>query len=162
MARCQISMRRFIPILAFALACAESAGPQTLPNTIFSEPDTKTGQVIITEDADDARWPSDPVTIKAAEVKGDSLWMTVSFGGGCRGHSFLLLADGAWMESYPVQTGVRLAHEDNNDNCKALVTRLLKWDLVPLKQAYARAYGPASGMIRINLRASGPSVLYKW
>ena len=154
-------MRRIVLILNL-LACADRSEPTTVPNTIFSETDTRIGQVIITEDADDSRWPSDPVNINAAEVKGDSLWMTVSFGGGCRGHSFLLLADGAWMESYPVQTGVRLSHEDNNDTCKALVTRLLKWDLVPLKEAYARAYGPTPGIIRINLRGSGSSVLYKW
>src|SRR5262245_21017429 len=108
-------MRRITLLLAFALACADRPGPTTLPNTIFSETDTRTGQVIITQDASDPRWPTDPVSINAAEVKGDSLWMTVSFSGGCRGHTFLLLADAAWMESYPVQTGVRLAHESNND-----------------------------------------------
>ena len=158
---CLYSMRRIAPLLCLALACADPSEP-AVPNTIFSEPDTRTGQVIITDDTNDPRWPTDPVTISAAEVKGDSLWMTVSFGGGCRGHSFLLLADGAWMESYPVQTGVRLAHEDNNDNCKALLSRLLKFDLTPLKVAYTNSYGPAPGIIRINIRGSGPSVLYKW
>lgn len=154
-------MRRIALILGL-LACAEPSDPSSVPNTVFSETDTHTGQVIITEDASDPRWPSDQVTISAAEVKGDSLWMTVSFGGGCRGHTFLLLADGAWMESYPVQLGVRLAHEDNNDNCKALLSRLLKFDLTPLKVAYTNSYGPAPGIIRINVRGSGASVLYKW
>ena len=154
-------MRKAVLLLAFALACADPSEPATVPS-IFSEPDTRTGQVIITENTNDPRWPADPVTISAAEVKGDSLWMTVSFGGGCRGHSFLLLSDGAWMESYPVQLGVRLAHEDNNDNCKALLSRLLKFDLTPLKVAYANSYGAAPGIIRINVRGSGASVLYKW
>ena len=155
-------MRKAVLLLAFALACAESSEPATVPNGIWSETDTWTGQVIITGNSSDPRWPTDPVTINTAEVKGDSLWMTVSFGGGCRGHTFLLLADAAWMESYPVQTGVRLAHESNNDPCDAMLSRTLKFDLVPLKVAYAKAYGPAPATIRINIRNSGPSVLYKW
>jgi hypothetical protein len=95
-------------------------------------------------------------------LKGDSLVLAVSFGGGCREHTFLLLADAMWMESYPVQTGVRLAHESNNDPCDAMLSRTLKFDLIPLKVAYTKSYGPAPGIIRIHVGASGASVLYKW
>jgi hypothetical protein len=155
-------MRRITPLLAFALACADPSEPATVPNGIWSEADTWTGQVIITEDVRDPRWPSDPVTIRTAEVKGDTLELSVSFGGGCRGHTFLLLADGAWMESYPVQTGLRLAHEDNNDNCDALLTRVLKFDLVPLKVAYTNSYGPAPASIRLRIGGTSMMPLYKW
>lgn len=155
-------MRRLTPLLVLAIACADPSEPLTAPNGTWSESDTWTGQVIITSDAGDPRWPSDPVTIHAAAVKGDSLELTVSFGGGCRGHTFLLLADGAWMESYPVQTGLRLAHEKNNDSCKALLSRILKFDLTPLKVAYANSYGPAPASIRLRISGSSDSPLYKW
>ena len=155
-------MKRLTPFLALALACADPSEPALVPNGIWSESDTWTGQVIVTSDAGDPRWPSDPVTIHTAAVKGDSLEFTVSFGGGCRGHTFLLLADGMWMESYPVQTGLRLAHEDNNDNCDALLSRTLKFDLVPLKVAYVNSYGPAPASIRLRISGSTDSPLYKW
>jgi hypothetical protein len=119
-------------------ACSSPRGP--LPNGFWSINDTWSGQIVITPDADAPQWPSDPVTIHAVEVKGDSLELTVSYGGGCGDHSFMLLADAAWMESYPVQTGVRLAHDAKGDACEALLTRVLRFDLSPLKAAYAASY----------------------
>ena len=151
--------------LAFLLglvACANPSDPAVTPNGIWSETDTWTGQVIITKDARDPRWPSDAVMILGAAVKGDSLEMDVSFGGGCRGHTFLLLADGAWRESNPVQTGLRLAHESNNDPCDALLTRVLKFDLTPLKAAYTSSYGSAPGTIRLVIDGISLTPLYKW
>jgi hypothetical protein len=153
---------RKLALLLGLLACADPSEPSITPNGIWSEPDTWTGQVIITDDARDPRWPSDAVTINAAGVKGDSLELSVTFGGGCRGHTFLLLADGAWMESYPVQTGLYLAHEDNNDNCDALLSRVLKFDLVPLKVAYTKSYGAAPASIRLRIGGFTESPLYKW
>jgi hypothetical protein len=119
------------------------------------------GQVIIAGNTDASRWPSDPVTIAAATVKGDSVELAVTYGGGCRAHAFLLLSDGAWMESYPVQVGVRLAHDDEGDNCKALLSRILRFDLTPLKTTYNAAYHTTSGVIRLNIRGFG-SALYSW
>jgi hypothetical protein len=155
-------MRRFSLLLAFAVGCADPTAPANVPNGTWSASDTWTGQVIITENPGDPRWPSDPVTINTAEVKGDSLWMTVSFGGGCRGHTFLLLGGGPWLESYPVQTGVRLSHESNDDPCDAMLSRTLKFDLVPLKVAFGNAYGPGPGIVRINIGGFRSSVLYTW
>jgi hypothetical protein len=67
------------------------------------------------------------------------------------------------MESYPVQTGLRLAHEKNNDTCKALLSRILKFDLTPLKAAYTNSYGSATpGIIRLRIGGSSDSPLYKW
>ena len=45
-------MRRIVLILSL-LACADRSEPTTVPNTLFSETDTRIGQVIITEDADE-------------------------------------------------------------------------------------------------------------
>ena len=155
-------MRRFTLLLVFALACADPSDPGAVPNGTWSAADTWTGQIIITDDPRDPRWPSDPVTINSAALTGDSLVLSVSFGGGCREHSFLLLGGGLWAESYPVQTGVRLAHESNNDPCDAMLSRTLKFDLVPLKVAYGKSYGTGPGIMRINIGGSALSVLYQW
>ena len=141
-------------------ACSNTVEPGRL-NGYWSLTQTWAGQVIITENTDDPQWPADPVTIHSATVRGDSLELDVAFGGGCRDHMFLLLSDGAWMESNPVQVGVRLAHDARGDNCKALVSRLLRFDLTPLKVAYNAAYQTTTGTIRINVRNS-TSVTYSW
>ncbi len=154
-------MRRFTPLLFLALACADPTVPD-LPNGYWSANDTWSGRVIITTNTADPRWPADPFDIQGAEVKGDSLELTVSYGGGCREHTFLLLADAAWMESYPVQTAVRLSHEANDDLCKAYLTRVLRFDLSPLRSAYMNSYQTTSGIIRLRIAGATSSPTYAW
>jgi len=147
--------------LPASIACSESTGPVP-PNGFWSANDVWSGQIIITPDADAPQWPTDPVTIHGVVVKGDSLELSVSFGGGCRDHEFGLLADGAWMESYPVQLGVRLAHDAKGDACRALLSRVLRFDLSPLKAAYHDSYQATSGIIRLNVRGAPALVTYSW
>jgi hypothetical protein len=147
--------------LAASIACSRTTEP-VWSDGFWSANDVWSGQIILTPNTDAPHWPSDPVTIHAAEVKGDSLELTVSFGGGCRDHAFALLADAAWMESYPVQIGVRLAHDARDDACKALLSRVLRFDLAPLKAAYATSYQAASGIIRLNVRGAPASPTYSW
>ena len=144
--------------LASLAACAESGAP----NGSWSATDTWAGQVVITRDTDASYWPSDAVTIQGFVMKGDSLELNVSFGGGCRDHAFVLLSDAAWMESYPVQVAVKLAHDAKGDNCKALVSRVLSFDLTPLKTAYNASYQASSGIMRLNIRGTSASPTYTW
>lgn len=141
-------------------ACSDATDPVT-PNGSWSLGNTWVGQVIITQKADGRRWPADPVTISEAVIRNDSLQLSVSFGGGCRDHTFLLLSDGAWMESYPVQVRVQLSHNANGDNCKALLNRVLRFDLTPLKVAYNASYQSTTGTMHLNIRGSTP-VSYSW
>jgi hypothetical protein len=147
--------------LAGVAACADTTDPEP-PDGFWSPGDTWAGRVVITPDAAGPQWPADPVTIHGVDVKGDSLELTVSFGGGCRDHAFMLLADAAWAESYPVQIGVRLAHDAKGDACKALLSRVLRFDLSPLKAAYQGAYHATSGIVRLNVRGTTLSVTYSW
>ena len=149
----------FAMLLAVA-SCNDTATEPGQPNGSWSL-STWEGQVVITENADGPRWPSDPVTITSAVVKGDTLELWANYGGGCRAQSFLLLSDAAWMESYPVQVGVRLARDAQGDNCKALLSRMLRFDLTPLKVAYNEAYRTTSGILRLNIRGFS-SVTYAW
>jgi hypothetical protein len=155
-------MRRLFCLVAFiASACNRTATEPGAPNGYWSLSSTWEGQVVITENADGSQWPSDPVTILSAVVKGDTLELWANYGGGCRAQSFLLLSDAAWMESYPVQVGVRLARDAQGDNCKALLSRMLRFDLAPLKAAYNEAYQTSTGIIRLNIRGFS-SVTYSW
>ena len=155
---CHLSMRKTL-LLVLCLACADPTEP---PNGYWSTTDTWVGQIVITPNANSPHWPSDAVTIQSLAIKGDSLELAVSFGGGCRDHTFVLLADAAWMESYPVQVGVRLSHEANDDACDALLSRVLRFDLTPLKAAYTSSYQATTGIIRLNLRGASGSLTYTW
>src|SRR5687767_105037 len=151
--------RALIAGVAAIIACADPTEP---PNGYWSTTDTWVGQIVITPNADSPRWPSDAVTIQGFAFKGDSLELSVSFGGGCREHAFVLLADAAWMESYPVQVAVRLSHDANEDACDALLSRVLRFDLTPLKAAYASSYQVSTGIIKLNLRGASGSLTYTW
>lgn len=155
-------MRRILLALSIvAFGCSETTEPD-VPNGFWSASNTWAGQVVITPNADASYWPSDPVTIQEFAIRGDSLELSVTFGGGCRDHTFILLSDAAWMESYPVQVGVKLAHDANGDNCKALLSRVLRFDLSPLKAAYAVSYQATTGIMRLNIRGTSVSPLYSW
>ena len=148
-------------LLVAAIACSDPTDPAA-PNGHWSASNTWAGQVVITPDADGPQWPSDQVTIQGFTIRGDSLELAVTFGGGCRDHAFVLLSDAAWMESYPVQVGVKLGHDANGDTCKALLSRVLRFDLSPLKSAYAASYQATSGMMKLNIRGTTASPVYAW
>lgn len=153
--------RNLLALLVVTAACSDTTEPGT-PNGYWSANDTWAGQVVITPDINAGYWPSDQVTIQGFTIRGDSLELAVTFGGGCRDHAFTLLSDAAWMESYPVQVGVKLAHDANGDNCKALLSRVLRFDLTPLKAAYAASYQAASGIMKLNIRGTAASPVYNW
>ena len=99
--------------------------------------------------------PPDPYTVEQVSVKGDSLRVTVRYGGGCRTHEFRLLLFKTFRESYPVQSDALLAHNANGDSCKALREDDLRFDLTPLRDHYRRSYQTQSGVIRLRLLAPG-------
>jgi hypothetical protein len=74
----------------------------------------------------------DPYRMHSASVKGDSLSIFVSCGGGCRVHQFKL-----WK--LPQITGgsakieLLLAHNSNGDHCQALLWYTLTFSLKPLR-----------------------------
>lgn len=150
-----------LALLLTGAACHDTTTEPGQPNGYWSLSSTWEGQIVITENTSGPQWPSDPVTITSAVVKGDTLELWANYGGGCRAQSFLLLSDAAWMESYPVQVGVRLARDAQGDHCKALLSRMLRFDLAPLKAAYNEAYQTSTGILRLNLRGFS-SVTYSW
>lgn len=97
---------------------------------------------------------TDPATLVAAEVRGDRLRLQVTFGGGCREHSFALYASDAFLESDPVQLRLYLAHDARGDNCRALLARELEFDLAGVRQAYRDSYG-RDGTVMLLVHAPG-------
>ncbi|HYO93447.1 MAG TPA: hypothetical protein VER33_03000 [Polyangiaceae bacterium] len=92
---------------------------------------------------------SDFIQVDSSLLAGDRLSLKVSHSGGCEEHSYGLCY-GAFLESSPVQTTLGLIHAPNSDDCQALVTQTLTFDLTPLAEHYARSYATTSGEISTN------------
>ena len=95
---------------------------------------------------------SDPFDLNSATVTDNDLIISVSYSGGCRSHEFVLTTADSFQESSPVKLPMVLTHEDNDDPCEAYPTRLLRFDLTPIKERYEAAYGQDSGTVLLLLQ----------
>ncbi len=86
----------------------------------------------------------DAYTVKSAEIKGDSLRMTITHGGGCKDHEYKLYTNGAMMKSLPPKMNLVLHHNGNEDYCRALIQKELSFSIAELKSM-------AGGRIILNL-----------
>lgn len=91
---------------------------------------------------------SAPVVITRKRIRGDVLDIDVIHNNDCGTQPYTLCYGPAFLESYPVQTSLRLLH-DSAAGCD-VVARNLHFDLKPLADAYARAYQTSSGIISTN------------
>lgn len=82
--------------------------------------------------------PSDPFTLMGLRFSGDTLFAQVRYGGGCQEHEFSMHTTGAWMKSLPPQLMLYLDHKANNDNCRALITKEIAFDLSKTKYPGAK------------------------
>lgn len=108
--------------------------------------------LIVAFDSQPEDWPGDALTLNSAEIQGGLLSLNLSYGGGCKAHSFDLVAWGGWQESEPVRVEVLLAHDSQGDMCEALLTETLRFDLGALRRAYESTYGISAGGQTIVLR----------
>ncbi|MHA1944769.1 MAG: hypothetical protein ACXAC6_00895 [Candidatus Hodarchaeales archaeon] len=93
----------------------------------------------------------DLVIINKVKIIQNKIIFNISYGGGCQDHEFLLIGTGEYAESYPVQTQILLSHNSNNDTCLAFFTRLITFDLAPLKQHYQNVYNEGSATIVLHI-----------
>lgn len=157
--------RRGVTLAALALAACgtgKDAGLGPVPVVLSDAIGQGRGNVILVRDLRDPQWPSDPLTIGDVAVEGDTIRLDVSFSGGCTEHQLQLIADVVWAESYPVQVGARLAHEDNDDACDGIITGSLSFDLSPLKRAYQASYQSRTGKIALRLQGAPSIPVYEF
>lgn len=109
--------------------------------------DDETGAIIVDFDARPEDFPRDPYRYEEGVVRGDTLVLRVTHGGGCERHRYALVAWNGWLETVPVRVGVVLAHDDADDMCDALLHPELRFDLRPLREACAGAYGAGPGAL---------------
>lgn len=70
---------------------------------------------------------SDPITsIDTVFIEGNTMYIDLTYGGGCKDHEFQLIGSLAIAKSYPPIRGIQLVHKANEDNCRALVRKRLE------------------------------------
>ena len=102
---------------------------------------------------------TDAYVINTATVKGETLRVNVSYSGGCETHEFTLVAEPRFLESFPVQLRVSIAHNANGDTCQDSITEDHVFDLTPIKEVYQKGYQTDTGTIILRLNGAPPGEL---
>ncbi len=124
------------------------------------DPDAVQMGTVVIADAPD-EWGVDGYVLNAATITGDSLELSLSYSGGCAAHQFTLVCSSFFLESDPVQLGVSLAHNANNDPCEAFPTETYRFDLTPIKTRYQKAYQQEAGVVILLLK-DAPNLVYEF
>jgi hypothetical protein len=146
-------------VLVFGIGCQQlddqmKTGPDD-PVSISADdvnPDEifYTGTVFIGDAGN--RFGTDEYALNSATITDDTLNISVSYSGGCEDHQFTLVASDTFLESFPVQLPVSIAHDANGDTCEAYPTENYRFDLTPLKTMYQKAYQQEAGTIILRLK----------
>jgi hypothetical protein len=105
---------------------------------------------------------ADPINLQSASVRGDTLRLEVSHGGGCAQHLYGLRWEGSFLESLPVQVLLNLTHDAQGDVCKAIVFETLYFDLRPVREQYRQAYGATHGRMVLRFHGSDLRAVYRF
>ncbi|MYF98672.1 hypothetical protein F4212_05990 [Candidatus Poribacteria bacterium] len=108
------------------------------------------GNVFIGDAGD--RFGTDEFALNSASVDGDTLKVNLSYSGGCESHQFTLVASDSFLESFPVQLPIYIAHNANGDTCEAYPTEDYHFDLTQIKTMYQEAYRQEAGTIILRLK----------
>ena len=144
-------------VVAWTAACGngEDNPVSTTPSPDPPDDTSTAGSVVFSpgDVGSTTQWGTDDYELEAAYVAGDTLAVTLSYGGGCRTHRFTLVAAEAFMESDPVQLAVAIAHDADGDPCQAYFTEDYHFILDPIKARYKASYGAgAKGPIVLELK----------
>ena len=153
-------------------------GCQQLQNQMKADPDDTSLSVDDVDDVDPAdiayigevfignagdKFGTDKFVVNSATIADDTLTVSVSYSGGCGTHEFTLIASESFLESFPVQLHVSLAHNANGDACEAYPTEKYQFDLTPIKNMYQEAYRQEAGTIILRLKeAPNTDLVYEF
>lgn len=112
--------RRFVTVLCAALFFALAMSCQRQHTDQSTEAiELKTNEIKVA---------NDPFDLIDASISGDSLMLSVRYGGGCSEHVFALDA-GPMLKSLPPKQLISVSHNANGDNCRALIQKTIGFDL---------------------------------
>lgn len=62
----------------------------------------------------------DPIQIDTVEIRGNIMYIDVTYSGGCEEHSFEVIGSNAIAKSLPPIRAIQLVHNANGDTCREL------------------------------------------
>lgn len=74
-----------------------------------------------------------PYKIDSLFIKDDILSIFINYSGGCKEHAFQLVSNGMYAKSMPPQLFLCLKHNANDDQCKKMILKELRFDVSDLK-----------------------------
>jgi len=99
---------------------------------------------------------ADAASIAESRIQQDLIRFLVKYGGGCTSHDFALLGWSGFSKSKPAQAEVFLSHDAQGDQCDGLIREDLVFNLLPLKEAYKRAFND-NGPLLLRIHHPGSS-----
>ena len=148
-----------LSVLVFTIGCQQlndqmKTGPDDTVSISVDDVNPEeivyTGAVFVGDAGD--RFGTDKYALNSATITDDILNISVSYSGGCEEHQFTLVASERFLESFPVQLRVSIAHDANGDTCEAYPTENYRFDLTPIKTMYQTAYRQEAGTIILRLK----------
>lgn len=95
--------------------------------------------------------------IDSAYIEGNTMWIKVSYSGGCEEHHFDLEGNTAISKSLPPIRNITLIHSGKKDGCKAMIIKTLQFDIREF--AYQKEEG---SQIKLNLEGYKPQLMYTY
>lgn len=106
-------------------ARGKTGSPDTIPKIIVDN--------TVNPDSSGAKFSID--TVAMAGGSSDVLEIKVKYSGGCREHDFKLVSGKRYMKSMPPQLKLVLVHNNNQDHCRNLISRTLRFNISDIKYA---------------------------
>lgn len=137
------------------LTCCASRRNITKDSTQTTVSENQSEELIATIGSDSTT--SVRTTIHSAILTGNTLILEVSYSGGCGDHTFRLIGAEMISKSLPPIRGIQLIHHSSGDNCKALITKKLSFNIENL--AYKKEHG---SVIHLQLEGWKDKLIYTY
>jgi hypothetical protein len=124
----------FLSIALFVLGC------KTTEEVIVDQPKVDARLNVIAT-LGEINVPSDPTTISNIRIEGNTMFIDMSYTGGCEEHTFKVVGSEAISKSLPPIRSIQLIHSAKGDQCKKIVEETLTVDISKI------TYKPVSGSI---------------
>lgn len=130
-----------LSVLAVLLSCAETKIMTLSEEEVVESTDNPNTDVAIKHiKAKIGKFmESDYVDIESVILKDNTLFIAVSYSGGCEEHDFELIGNPLIMKSLPPKRTIQLYHNANGDSCRSLLNEILEIDITDL--AYDQTAG---------------------
>jgi hypothetical protein len=125
-------------LFTFALACSLLAC-KSKKNAMSDSSNLQNVAIKITAEIGATKEESAPIEITGCKIDGNTMYLSVSYSGGCQEHSFRVIGSPNISKSLPPIRAIQLFHSNNGDSCRELISKVIEVDLRPI--AYKQEVG---------------------